>query len=81
MLDRVRRDQGQVAKHFRRQRGYRLYVGILFAALDGDCDDPGESDRPDDCDDGNPDRFPGNPEIADDGVEFLRLAKACRLRS
>jgi len=38
-------------------------------ALDGDCDDPGESTLATDCDDTAGTVFPGAPEVADDGVD------------
>ena len=38
-------------------------------AADGDCDDVGEANFGGDCDDGNPQIYPGAPETPDDGVD------------
>jgi hypothetical protein len=39
------------------------------ASPDPGCDSAGEDDRSTDCDDGDPDAFPGAPEVPDDGVD------------
>ena len=39
-------------------------VGVSLA-----CDQPGEATNDTDCDDNNPDRFPGNPEVVGDGID------------
>jgi len=42
---------------------------VIITSTDNDCDDPGESDDGDDCDDTNPDIHPGALEYADDGID------------
>jgi hypothetical protein len=45
-------------------------VPPLVTDPDGDCtDDPGQADQGGDCDDLSLQRFPGNPEVADDGID------------
>jgi predicted outer membrane repeat protein len=44
-------------------------TAVLVDASDFDCTDNGEAALGDDCDDGNGDRFPGNPEVIADGVD------------
>ena len=40
-------------------------VNQVVLASDGDCNDPGESLANDDCDDNDPNNFPGNTEVCD----------------
>jgi hypothetical protein len=44
-------------------------VVLPTASADLDCADPGEATDSGDCDDTAPDSFPGNPEIAGDGID------------
>ena len=42
---------------------------VIITSSDNDCTDPGESSVGTDCDDADPDAWPGAPEIAGDGVD------------
>jgi large repetitive protein len=44
-------------------------AGTVQASVDLDCADPGEFSTATDCDDGNAQRFPGNPEVLGNGVD------------
>ncbi len=44
-------------------------TSVTVVSADADCDDPGEAPVDGDCADANPDRFPGNPEVPDDGID------------
>ncbi len=52
--------------------GFRPIMPTTVASSDLDCSDPFEAtpaDPASDCDDFNPDRFPGHPEVVNDGVD------------
>ena len=42
---------------------------VIITSSDSDCTDPGESSDGDDCDDGDPNVYPGALEYADDGID------------
>jgi len=43
--------------------------GVVIQSFDLDCNDPGESTVSTDCDDTNPNIYPGAPELPNDGVD------------